>query len=110
MKSRSFLASGLLASLFGAGLSGVRAAPYSPGKHNQRRRSRPVKYASRDLSRHPHRDGCKAARKGIPGVPRGIETGIGVNGIRGDKGAGRDRGEATVTLCKRKKRREWWRR
>lgn len=108
MKSRSILATGLLGLLFGSALSGVHAAPYSPGKHNQRRRPvrRPVKYATAKPGMH--RDGCKAARKGIPGVPRGIETGIGVNGIRGDKGGGRDRGEATMTLCKRKQRAMRW--
>lgn len=112
MKSRSFLASaaGLLGLLWGSALSGVPAKPYSPGKHSKGR-YRPAKYAKRDLSRRTHRDGCKALRKGIPGVPRGhSDSGIGVNGIRGAHGGGRDPGGATVTLCKRKQRREWWRR
>lgn len=87
MKSRSFLGAGvgLLGLLFGSALSGTYANPYSPGKHNQRRR----RFATRVPGRHYNAEGCKAFRKGVPGVPRGHGPSIGVNGIRGKSGGGR---------------------
>lgn len=43
-------------------------------------------------------------RKRPKNIPSGVSSGIGVNGIRGASGGGRIRGEACVTLCKRKQR------
>lgn len=77
----------------------------------------PIKKQKRVTPRHPTkkgpgRTGSNPKRPAhqvkirvCPGVPRGMETGIGVNGIRGASGAGREPGGATTTLCKRTERR-----
>lgn len=94
MERKTFLP-GLMA-LLGLGLSASPARPYSPGKHHSAKR-KPAKVAAGSA-------GCKAARKGIAGVPRGYNNAIGVNGINGSSGGGREPGGACVTLCKKKQR------
>ena len=82
-----------LAALLGLGLASAAATPYRPGKHSPRRHFR---HATVKPKHNPV--GTKAEIKGISNIPRGYVIGsgraaersaIGVNGIRGAKGAGR---------------------
>ena len=88
---------GSLLALFGIGLS---ASWYKPSKHKKI-----IKFAKgRPTCVPAGSPECKAARKGISGVPRGYSDAIGVNGIRGKSGGGREAGGACVSLSKKERR------
>lgn len=80
------------------------ATPSYPGDRSSNKRVSP----RHRTKKGPGRTGCTPKIghkvKRVPGVPSGIETGIGVNGIRGASGGGRLQADACTTLCKRKLR------